>query len=320
MNSTNWIDVVILLTLVIYAIQGYRRGFARGISELVSFLFSLFLALKLYGTVSYLLQIYFFIPKNFSNALGFFALWILSLWILILVLRHAFETILVFSGKTIDKILGVIPSVASGLITLGVVLTLIISLPIAGATRKEILTGKISGVLAEKTGAFENILGEPFNGALDDSLAFFTIQTGETKFIELGYKVESPVVDEAAEDKMLEMINEERTKAGLSILEKDEPLRSVARAHSEDMFRRGYFSHITPERKTLADRLKDGGVKYIFSGENLALAPNVEAAMEGLMKSEGHKKNILSDAYAKAGIGALDGGQYGIIFTQNFSD
>jgi len=132
--------------------------------------------------------------------------------------------------------------------------------------------------------------------------------------------VADPVIDEAAEDMMLEMINEERKKAGVSVLEKDSSLRAIARLHSEDMFQRGYFSHVTPEQKTLADRLKDGGVKYIFSGENLALAPDVGSAMKGLMNSEGHKKNILSDEYAKVGIGALDGRQFGIIFTQNFSN
>ncbi len=320
MISGNWIDFVIYLTLIIYAIQGLRRGFAKCMPELVSFVAALFLAIKFYGAASSVLQIYFFIPNNFSNALGFFAVWILSLWILILALRRISDRVLLFSGKTIDGILGIFPSAANGLITLGVIFTLVVSLPIAGSARKEILAGKISGFLVNKIASYESVLSDAFGGALGESLSFFTVQTGETKFVELGYKVENPIIDEAAENEMLEMINIERKKAGADPLEKDEALRAVARAHSEDMFRRGYFSHLTPEKKTLADRLKDGKIKYIVSGENLALSASVKQAMEGLMNSPGHKKNILSENYSKAGIGALKGGQYGIIFTQNFSN
>lgn len=320
MAQINWIDTVVYLTLAIYAIQGLRRGFAKCMPELVSFIAALFLAIKLYGASSYILQAYFFIPKNFSNALGFFVIWALSLWILILALRRIFENILFFIGKPIDRILGVFPSIGNGLITLGVIFTLVVSLPIASPARKEILSGKISGFLVKKIASYENIFSDAFAGAFGEFLSFFTVQTGETKFVELGYKVENPVINEAAEDEMLEMIDIERKKAGADSLEKDESLRDVARRHSEDMLHRGYFSHITPEGKTLADRLKEGNVKYIVSGENLALAPDAKTAMEGLMQSPGHKKNMLSDNYGRIGIGAMDGGEYGIIFTQNFSD
>lgn len=86
------------------------------------------------------------------------------------------------------------------------------------------------------------------------------------------------------------------------------------------MFQRGYFSHVTPDGKNLADRLKEGNIIYMFAGENLALAPDTDLAMEGLMKSPGHRKNILSDGFRKIGVGVMDGGDRGLMFTQNFTD
>jgi uncharacterized protein YkwD len=55
-------------------------------------------------------------------------------------------------------------------------------------------------------------------------------------------------------------------------------------------------------------------------GENLAYAPNLELAHTGLMNSEGHRANILSPDFNKVGIGIEDGGVYGLMVTQVFSN
>ena len=52
----------------------------------------------------------------------------------------------------------------------------------------------------------------------------------------------------------------------------------------------------------------------------MALAPNVDRAHTGLMNSEGHKRNILDPAFGKIGIGVVDGGVYGKMFTQVFTE
>ncbi len=46
---------------------------------------------------------------------------------------------------------------------------------------------------------------------------------------------------------MLMLVNRERAWQGIGPLMVDPALRTVARAHSVDMFERGYFSHYTPE-------------------------------------------------------------------------
>ena len=101
---------------------------------------------------------------------------------------------------------------------------------------------------------------------------------------------------------------------------KDEKLREAARLHAKDMLERGYFSHYTPEGISPFDRMEAANVAYKFAGENLAFAPDIQIAMNGLMKSQGHRDNILSPNFRKAGIGVLDAGIFGKIFVQEFTD
>ncbi|MCL4365722.1 CAP domain-containing protein, partial [Patescibacteria group bacterium] len=119
---------------------------------------------------------------------------------------------------------------------------------------------------------------------------------------------------------MFELVNKERTGRGLKALVFDQKLQAVARGHSGDMFKKGYFSHYSLEGKTVADRALNASVDFLVIGENLAYAPSVELAHKGLMNSEGHRANILSPDFNKVGIGVLDGGIYGKMFTQVFSD
>lgn len=55
-------------------------------------------------------------------------------------------------------------------------------------------------------------------------------------------------------------------------------------------------------------------------GENLAFAPNLELAHQGLMNSPGHRANILSSDYYKIGIGIAQSEDYGLMITQVFSN
>ncbi len=60
------------------------------------------------------------------------------------------------------------------------------------------------------------------------------------------------------------------------------------------------------------------GISYRAAGENLAGAPTVERAHTSLMNSSGHRANILNPRYTHVGIGIVDGGPYGKMFTQMF--
>ena len=85
-----------------------------------------------------------------------------------------------------------------------------------------------------------------------------------------------------------------------------------------DKFARSYFSHISPEWENTFDRMREGGVKFLTAGENLALAQTLHIAHSGLMNSPGHRANILHPSFGRAAIGVLDGGIYGLMITQTF--
>jgi len=122
----------------------------------------------------------------------------------------------------------------------------------------------------------------------------------------------------ADEQQVLDLVNKERAANGLNPLKVNPTLTQVARAHSADMINRNFFDHNNPDGKTPFDRIKAAGVTYKTAGENLAGASSVQTAHTNLMNSPGHRANILNASFTEVGIGIVDGGKYGKMFTQNF--
>lgn len=122
----------------------------------------------------------------------------------------------------------------------------------------------------------------------------------------------------ADEQKMVSLVYQERVKAGLKPLEVDMRLVKSARVKSQDMITNNYFAHNAPDGTTPWDLMKAQGVTYRMAGENLAGAPTVDMAHTNLMNSQGHRANILKPEYTHLGIGIVDGGKYGKMFTQHF--
>ena len=122
----------------------------------------------------------------------------------------------------------------------------------------------------------------------------------------------------ADEQKMLDLVNAERFKAGLAPLKANIKLTSVARLKAKDMIDKNYFSHTSPTYGSPFDMMKQFGISYYTAGENLAGAPSVSTAHTNLMNSSGHRANILNSSFKEVGIGIVDGGPYGKMFAQMF--
>lgn len=122
----------------------------------------------------------------------------------------------------------------------------------------------------------------------------------------------------AEEAQMLQLVNAERTKAGLPALQADPQLAKTARAKSQDMITYNYFDHQSPDLGSPFDQMRAAGIRYTTAGENIAGNHSVEAAHQALMNSPGHRANILNPAFKKIGIGIVHGGPYGMMFTQQF--
>ncbi|WP_408955260.1 CAP domain-containing protein [Natroniella sp. ANB-PHB2] len=122
------------------------------------------------------------------------------------------------------------------------------------------------------------------------------------------------------EREMLELVNQERRERGLNELKTDYQLVKVARAKSQDMIDEDYFSHQSPNYGSPFDMLRRINVSYNIAGENLAGASRVELAHQELMNSPGHRENILHSDYTHIGIGVIEGGRYGRMYTQIFAN
>lgn len=118
----------------------------------------------------------------------------------------------------------------------------------------------------------------------------------------------------ASEQKMVDLVNQERAKAGVAPLKVDPELSRVARIKSQDMRDNNYFSHTSPTYGSPFDMMKSFGISYRTAGENIAKHSSVESAHAGLMNSDGHIKNILNPNFTHIGIGIVDGRYYTQMF------
>jgi uncharacterized protein YkwD len=75
------------------------------------------------------------------------------------------------------------------------------------------------------------------------------------------------------------------------------------------MVARHYFDHTSLDGRSPFDRMKAAGFTGGAMAENIAVGyKSAAAVVEGWMKSEGHRKNILNCDYTMIGIG-YDAGQ-----------
>lgn len=90
-------------------------------------------------------------------------------------------------------------------------------------------------------------------------------------------------------------------------LTRDPALDAIAAAHSADMRARDYVGHHSPTTGTPRDRLDAAGQRPLTSGENVALNRHLQDAHAGLMRSLGHRRNILAADFTHLGLGVARG-------------
>lgn len=120
------------------------------------------------------------------------------------------------------------------------------------------------------------------------------------------------------ESRILQLVNEERSKAGVKVLISSGDCTKLARMKSQDMADNNYFSHQSPTYGSPFDMLKANKVNYMYAGENIAINQTAEAAFKSWMNSEGHKKNILNPNFTELGVGISPKANGSYIFTQLF--
>lgn len=103
---------------------------------------------------------------------------------------------------------------------------------------------------------------------------------------------------------IFEMTNAYRNFNELPTLNWDERLSVAARKHCEHMYKNNYFEHITPAGVRPEQRVAAEGYPYVTCGENLALtAANPAYVLQAWVRSELHRKALISTNYADVGVG-----------------
>ena len=317
----NWVDFVIILVFALFAFEGVRQGFFLQVFNILGFLTALILSLTFYGPIASVLDKFFNLPKIAANPVGFLLIWLFSESIFFVLLGKLFKKFLtIFGDLFVNKYFGFVPAAANASLFLAFALLFVVSLPIRPDIKQDVYNSKLGSILVSGATVLEKPLNNVFGPIAKQSLTFLTVKPEDEGSIDLQFTQNELAVDFESEKVMFALVNKERVEFGAKPLVWNENLAKIGRNHSKDMFKRGYFSHFSPEGKDVGNRLDEAGIDYTAAGENLALAPTVSRAHTGLINSPGHRRNILDPSFGEIGIGVVDGGVYGKMFTQVFTN
>ncbi len=329
--SPNWIDIAILVVVAWNVANGVRGGFVSAVVELIAFLLAVSLAVVSYVRVADFVVAQFNVPALIAQPLAFAVIWgITSILVGTIGRFIAGPFGFLLRGSPLDMLLCIVPSAVKGFAVSGFSLMLFIAtpplpipIPAVGATldvvRDSMHDSLLASELVERTSAYDRWARAALEEPVSQTLSLLTVAPGLNQRVNLNFHSDNPAFDLQAEERLLELLNEARRSAGLGVLVRDSIIDEVARQHSEDMLKRGYFAHETLEGVSPFDRMLQGGVRFRTAAENLAMAPNAEIAHQGLMDSPGHRANILNPEFTRVGIGAVKVAGLGRIFTQNFA-
>ncbi len=117
-----------------------------------------------------------------------------------------------------------------------------------------------------------------------------------------------PVKNETSEnyeeyrDRVIELVNNERTSRGLPTLKKRNDLFPLAQTRAKEIC--GHFEHTRPDGRSCFTIFDDNNIQYSAVGENIAYGQTTpEEAVKDWMNSQGHRENILSKDFSGIGIG-----------------
>jgi len=118
-------------------------------------------------------------------------------------------------------------------------------------------------------------------------------------------------------DRILELVNVERTTRGLVPLTRNTQLDAAALAHARDMRDNAFFDHTGSDGSTVGVRATAAGYPWTLVGENIGLASVTPQRMMQLwMDSTGHRANILNSDFRELGVAVETNGD--VLWVQVF--
>lgn len=128
--------------------------------------------------------------------------------------------------------------------------------------------------------------------------------------------------DQAAQwtAEVLRLVNQERAANGLNPVVNNDVLALEAANYACELIEYDFFAHVNPVTGgTLRDRAAQFDYEFQVIGENLAAGQqSPQRAMRDWMNSPGHRENILHPDFTELGVAVKLGGDYGIVWVQEF--
>lgn len=119
--------------------------------------------------------------------------------------------------------------------------------------------------------------------------------------------------------RITELVNQHRAEAGLAPVEYSAELSKPAQTRVFEIEKS--FSHTRPDGRYFSSALKDHGISYRYTGENIAWGhKSPEEVVEAWMNSPGHRANILNERFTKLGVGYQQNAKGVNYFTQLFTN
>jgi uncharacterized protein YkwD/uncharacterized membrane protein required for colicin V production len=321
LSNPTLVDALVVVLIGLYVLEDVRNGILYGLVQLAGLLLALLAALLLYSAVGNLLVGWMGMGYGLAKPLAFGGVWLLSDLLYSATVRQlTANATREVARSNVGRVLGIATGLARGAVVAMLLLAIVAALPLPEPISQAVDESTLGSRLASRGQSVQRALGGVLGDAVQESIALLTVRPESSERVQLSFRVASPRIDPDTEAQMLVLVNRARTENGLEPVTVDPTITDVARGYSTTMFQQGFFAHVDQEGRTPFDRMRGGNVRFGAAGENLALAPTVQIAHEGLMNSPGHRANILNPRFRRIGIGVADGGMHGKMFTQNFAD
>lgn len=137
------------------------------------------------------------------------------------------------------------------------------------------------------------------------------------------------------EQQMYELVNDARKQhlpgwLGTAKLLWHNGLAAISRGHADDMLRRQYIAHESPEGITTARRIDMQGIRYVACGENIGVVYGNSAGTSSSVQDihnafmnqprslTNHRGNLLNPIWTHIGIGIAYNSEGSLVATQTF--
>lgn len=328
--AITWFDLVVLAIFLWAGWAGYANGLVIEVVGLVRLIVSIALAVAFGPAAGRYIQQFALFPAAVAVPIGIVLVLVVVQLLLGIVLSELIRPMIGVLHHVpviglLDRLGGLVLSVLQSVVLVALVVAAVVPLwrafdtgPTVTTVQRSVLTPGLLAIGGRLVPRVEAVIGVPAAQLLP-TLTPGARHVAGNETLRLHFPSNLPVhTDSAAAAVMLNYVNMRRAQYHLAPLVVDPALTSVARAHSLDMFHRSYFGHNAPDGVSPFDRLRAAGVSYMVAGENIAYAPNVTVADDGLWNSPEHRANILRPQFRRIGIGVVSGGLFEEMFTQDF--